>query len=1290
MSLNVMFQTDHQGQQVSLAGFKPRISIPALEPYKIRLWQRAVVDAVHILDLDHTLDNQSRHLPASGTPAAKDDAQDLDGAARDFDQDDIKNAAAAPSSSDQGPAGRHQDHATNEESGQDPQARPQGRDSSSSVADAVSQGHEVPGQASIKLEDSRTRYHIEFALPSPNPVAPGLPCIGAAEDALRALQKKKITFYKHGKAETTAQRRDRLFLFQSLVQSVSKYPYITDSIAAGDVRAIWDRASTIGQPSIDTTLKRSTQQLHSHRKTRDLCFHDWHHKYTSILADLQISGIPMDGRLRRIYLLDLVGNDERYKETIRYIERQCIAQEHEVVMVLAQRAQEIGDDVANNRHSRHTHHNDSRYRDSRDYEQHRRRDNGHRSDNTQEREHTNQRQVAYFMNSKPERDSAGYGSPRRSEESTSRFKATRSGRDERSSTNKPGACFTFARTGVCNRASCTYTHDKHAKPTSGAPRGDAARPRRPAMGEDRSRSRSGGKGGGANEPRGRCTPPITCFQWQTNSSCTYGADCKFDHPSRQHHANMVTHTTREPSIPSQRSHTTTRKREHEREDDNDYDDDIDMSATKAQPPKRHRNKLDKIIDNYNNHLHDFTQEPSQLHAANVLSSLDGETVPLPHFASQFKLRQASHTLRRKSFKLWGYSDADCDWASSALRRPDPQAPLHLQGEHEAALSLAPQEVPQLSIEKIAEPSRHSAAYPLQAHQQAAVAILFPDHARTHGKQRANAARLAKKVNDTLSAIVDSGASAHFAPDTPQLRRFILPETLRPDSATIVQADGHSVLKAHSSGTIVIKSDNPDHAINGQILLNVVYLVPGLQRMLISVTQLTRDGYSVSFAKSTLSIASHDARPLLHLQYAKPTAIDALYDIPQALFQPGQLVHQANLATNFKEADQLKALHHRLGHTNYGRCKQLFTLLTGKRSSREEWCCSCAMTKVHRIPFPKQARHIATRPLERVSTDVCGPFATRSINHERYFCVFIDHFTNYVHVALMKHKRDFEDVFEAFFHAAQAIHQPLTLTHLHSDNAMDTTQMRKFCAANGVTQVLTPPYSSASNGRAERCIRTITEAAQAMRYHSGLPPSYWAFAALAAAHTLNHIPRTFTAGARAPAPIELWERFEAKSIQDLLQRLRPFECECVCLRNKRKKIEIKGERCVFLGYASHSKAYYLLSLDTQRIITARNVITNETNFPYARRKQAQLMDKISQFGADGDFDDDAKQDDSDASAASGTEHTDTLHDYDDHDHPDVMLPSDHDSESDPHDADDINTDADDDDEANAHALQHCAI
>ena len=333
--------TYQDSHRTGLAGFKTRANVPSFETSKIRHWQKAVVDAAHILDLEHTLDYQSRHLPAPGTPGAQADDQDLDGAAVDADPDDIKNyAGATPHREDeeQGLA-RHAD--------QNPQAMPQGGESSSS-SDAGPQ--EAKGlQASIKLEDDRARYHIEFAQSTVNPIAPSLPCLGVAEDALRALQRKKIIFFKNGKAETATQRRDRMFFYQCLVQSVTRYPYITDSLAVGDIRALWDRASTIGQPSIDTTLKRSTQQLLSHRKTRDTCFHDWHYKYTSILADLQISGIPMESRLRRIYLLDLVGNDERYKETIRYIERQGIAQEHQVVMVLAQRAQEIGDDVANNR-----------------------------------------------------------------------------------------------------------------------------------------------------------------------------------------------------------------------------------------------------------------------------------------------------------------------------------------------------------------------------------------------------------------------------------------------------------------------------------------------------------------------------------------------------------------------------------------------------------------------------------------------------------------------------------------------------------------------------------------------------------------------------------------------------------------------------------------------------------------------------------------------------------------------------------------------------------------------------
>ena len=47
--------------------------------------------------------------------------------------------------------------------------------------------------------------------------------------------------------------------------------------------------------------------------------------------------------------------------------------------------------------------------------------------------------------------------------------------------------------------------------------------------------------------------------------------------------------------------------------------------------------------------------------------------------------------------------------------------------------------------------------------------------------------------------------------------------------------------------------------------------------------------------------------------------------------------------------------------------------------------------------------------------------------------------------------------------------------------------------------------------------------------------------------------------------------------------------------KRKKLENKGEKCIFLGVSDHSKAYKLYNPKTKKIIVSRDVIFDEDQF-----------------------------------------------------------------------------------------------
>lgn len=66
------------------------------------------------------------------------------------------------------------------------------------------------------------------------------------------------------------------------------------------------------------------------------------------------------------------------------------------------------------------------------------------------------------------------------------------------------------------------------------------------------------------------------------------------------------------------------------------------------------------------------------------------------------------------------------------------------------------------------------------------------------------------------------------------------------------------------------------------------------------------------------------------------------------------------------------------------------------------CETCIQANHTRIPFGDQRKR-ATRPLDIIHTDVCGPITPETWDRNRYFVTFLDDYTNYVTVYLMEGK-----------------------------------------------------------------------------------------------------------------------------------------------------------------------------------------------------------------------------------------------------------------------------------------------
>ncbi|XP_074334286.1 uncharacterized protein LOC141671793 [Apium graveolens] len=189
-------------------------------------------------------------------------------------------------------------------------------------------------------------------------------------------------------------------------------------------------------------------------------------------------------------------------------------------------------------------------------------------------------------------------------------------------------------------------------------------------------------------------------------------------------------------------------------------------------------------------------------------------------------------------------------------------------------------------------------------------------------------------------------------------------------------------------------------------------------------------------------------------------------------------------------------------------------------------------------------------------DIAGPFDISSLGGNMYYLTFIDDFSRKSWVYIIKEKSETLDKFKEFKALAekQSCHY---LKVLRSDRGGKYTSnlFKSFYRAHGINHQLTTTYTPQQNGVAERKNRTILDMARSMVKAKHLPRTFWAEAVLCAVYLLNR-----------------------------------------CLtKSKRKKLDYKGEKCIFTGYDKRSKAYRLYNPLTKKLIISRDVEFDESDY-----------------------------------------------------------------------------------------------
>ena len=397
----------------------------------------------------------------------------------------------------------------------------------------------------------------------------------------------------------------------------------------------------------------------------------------------------------------------------------------------------------------------------------------------------------------------------------------------------------------------------------------------------------------------------------------------------------------------------------------------------------------------------------------------------------------------------------------------------------------------------------------------------------------------------------------------------------------VKLADNTVLFAYGKGNVHVLVYDGEEKLN--VTLKDVFYVPKIQHKLLSLPSITEKGVEVQFKGQSCKILINDKVYSIGHKHGKLYKLNSEPDHSCCFGSTGAI-------------DDNVLWHHRYGHLGYDNLKLLcsksmvngMTLNTQEQIVRE--CEGCAVGKQNRQPFPKKSTHHSTEPLELIHSDVCGPMNIASVGGSRYFVTFIDDYSRYTAVYMMKNK---SEVFQKFkeFVALSENSTGKRVKRLRSDNGGEyaSEEFLKYCKMHGILKEDTIPYTPQQNGTAERMNRTIMETVRSILHHAGLPTCFWAEAVSTAVYIRNRSPTTCL---KEKTPYESWHNEKPN-----VSNLKVFGCNALVHipDQKRSKLDKKSMLCTFVGYPSGSNGYKLYNPETKKMIRSRDVIFMESSF-----------------------------------------------------------------------------------------------
>ncbi|XP_072061949.1 uncharacterized protein [Arachis hypogaea] len=282
-------------------------------------------------------------------------------------------------------------------------------------------------------------------------------------------------------------------------------------------------------------------------------------------------------------------------------------------------------------------------------------------------------------------------------------------------------------------------------------------------------------------------------------------------------------------------------------------------------------------------------------------------------------------------------------------------------------------------------------------------------------------------------------------------------------------------------------------------------------------------------------------------------------------------------------------HNRLGHASNNIVSSVLKSCNiVAHSNNKNLCDSCCIGKSHAFPYPPSTT-VYIAPLMLVYSDIWGPAPIPDLNGNFYFVNFVDAYSKFTWLYLIKTRSQLKSVFK-YFQQMVKLQLNSKIKMFQSNNAAEYVSRAKDLQVQGIMHRFSCPHEHQQNGSAERKYRHVVEKALAILAGAGMPMQYWGEAFVMTIHLINRLP-TLVLKDQSP-----FEKLFGKKCD--YSRLKTFGCLCFpYLRPyNRHKLEFRSAACVFLGYSAVHKGYRCLT-PQGKIIVSSNVVFDESQFPF---------------------------------------------------------------------------------------------